>query len=289
MPANGNGALSPLLFALPSMPGVIWMIIYHVIVLLQALRLNYILNEKRMFQRQAFTTAMCYVLLTALFAQWTHITPALLCNSLIIWLFDKMTQLQGTAKPKTIIYNIGCIAGAAVLLYHPSIMVVLACFLAIAILRPFDLTEWFVLLMAILTPFYFLISFLYLAGDINDLWLYIPEWGMPFRLPPDIRPALATLILLGAVLLAGIYMWRTHSGRMLIQVRKEWSVLLFLLLSLAPAMFISKDAGYEAGLLAMVPAAAFAANLFFYPRKVWFLFIIFWALVALAIYNNLHQ
>jgi hypothetical protein len=286
MPANGNGALSPLLFMLPELPDIVLMVLYHAIVLVQALRFNFILNEMRLFHRQAFTTAMSYVILTALFSQWTHITPALLCNSLIIWLFHKMTQLQGAGSPKTVIYNIGFIAGAAVLLYHPSATLVLVSFIALGVLRPFQITEWFVMLMGVLTPFYFLLALLFLQNNFNSIWLYIPEWGMPFRLPPDLKPALVTLVLLGVVLLAGIYMWRAHSNRMLIHVRKEWTVLLFMLLLLLPAMFISKDAGYEAGLLAMVPAAAFASNIFLYPARAWIPALLFWALFILAFYNN---
>jgi hypothetical protein len=73
---------------------------------------------------------------------------------------------------------------------------------------------------------------------------------------------------------------------MLIHVRKEWTVLLFMLLLLLPAMFISKDAGYEAGLLAMVPAAAFASNIFLYPARASIPALLFWALSILAFYNN---
>lgn len=286
VPANGNGALSPVLFALPPLPDVVIMILYHIIVLLQALRLNYMLNELRMFQKLAFTTAMCYVLLTSLFQQWNHITPALLCNSLIIWLFHKMTQLKSTNKARSIIYNIGFIAGTAVLLYHPSMTLVLVCFIAIGILRPFQLNEWFIMLIGILTPFYFLVILLFLQNNLDSIWLYIPEWGMPFRLPPDLRPAIISLIALAAVLLAGIASWRANAGRMLIQVRKEWSVLLFMLLSLIPSMFISKDAGYEAGLLAMVPGAALASHIFLNPRRAWLPNILFWGLAGLSIYNN---
>ncbi|RXK83051.1 hypothetical protein [Filimonas effusa] len=286
VPANGNGALSPFLFALPELPDVIVMVLYHVIVLLQAFRLNYMLNELRMLQKQALTTAMCYVLFTSLFEQWNHITPALLCNSLIIWLFHKMTQLKSSSQSRSIIYNIGFIAGTAVLLYHPSMTIILVCFVAIAILRPFQLNEWFILLIGILTPFYFLLFVLFLRNDLNSIWLYIPEWGTPFRLPPDLRPVVATLIALAVVLLAGIYSWRANASRMLIQVRKEWAVLLFMLLALIPAMFISKDAGYEAGLLSMVPGAALASHIFLNPRRTWLPNIFFWTLAALSIYNN---
>ena len=51
-------------------------IIYQLVILIQAIRLNLVLNELRMFQNTNFTTAMAYILLSGLLPQWCSISPA---------------------------------------------------------------------------------------------------------------------------------------------------------------------------------------------------------------------
>lgn len=288
--SHGNGALGGLFFMLPPVPGFLLVIIYHTLVVFQAIRLNIIAAEMRLFQKPGYAVAMTYILLTALFKPWAHLTPALCCNVLIIWLFGKMVRLQEGALTRQVVYNVGMIAGFSVVLYHPAVTLVPLCLVALAILRPFHLNEWFIMLLGVITPFYFLVSILYLGNNLEDIWLYIPEWGFSF-----VRPARHMYVLTGTagllalLLLVGIYLWRAHSARMLIQVRKAWAVLLFMLLFLLPVAFVCRDAGWQAGVMAMVPTAAFIAGIFIYPQRTWFSVLLFWVLAALSLYNTWQQ
>lgn len=284
--ANGNGALGGLFFLAPPLPPFALILLYHMLVLLQALRLNHIASEIRLFNKPSYVIAMVYLLLTALFEPWTQITPALVCNTLLIWLFGKMVRLQEASLPRGVIFNIGLIAGFSVMLYHPAVTLVLLCIVALAVLRPFYLNEWFIMLLGLLTPFYLLVSLLYLGDSLEDIWLYVPEWALSAPNTQQGALAIGTGVLLAAILLAGIYLWRAHAARTLIQVRKAWSLLLFMLLVLLPVMFICKDAGFESGLMAMVPAAVFAAGIFIYPRRLWLPSLLFWALAAVSLYNT---
>lgn len=287
--AHGTGALGGFFFLLPPVPSFILVLCYHTLVVVQALRLNHLASELRLFSKVSFTVGMSYLLLTALFNPWAHITPALICNSLLIWLFGKMVRLQNAALPRQVIFNIGFIAGLSVMLYHPAVTLVPLCLIAIAILRPFHLNEWFIMLLGIITPFYLLVSVLYLGSSLEDIWLYVPEWGVSLKLPAHSPVFISTVILLGILLLAGIYLWRANAARTLIQVRKAWAVLLFMLVVLLPVMFVCKDAGFESGIMATVPAAVFVAGVFIYPRRAWLPAILFWVLVALSLYNNWPQ
>ncbi len=95
-----------------------------------------------------------------------------------------------------------------------------------------------------------------------------------------------TFSLVGIAIAAGVVIWQSNSGRQVIQVRKSWSILFVMLLLLAAVIFIIDNTWPDALLLALVPAAAFVSNSFLYPRKNLFPAILFWALVAVVIYNN---
>ncbi len=61
---------------------ILIILLYHFLVISQALRLNYVFNNHRMFTRSSYLTAMVYVLVTAVFTQWNQLTPALVANTL---------------------------------------------------------------------------------------------------------------------------------------------------------------------------------------------------------------
>ncbi len=281
-----QGFLYEILQPLSVFPAFALALFYQAIIIIQALRLNYILNDARMFSKTALTTAMSYLLLTALFPAWNNITPALIANSLLIWLIQRFIKLYNTPQPRTSIFNTGLIAACAVLLYHPAVVVVLISFFALAILRAFKLNEWFVLLLGLITPFYCLCSVLFLNDELKDVLYYIPKFHV-HRLNTDDKIAMLTTSIAASVLiLAGIFSWQQNIARMIIHVRKNWSVLLLMLLFFIAVIFFIKDIQFDALLLAMVPASVFISCIFLYPKRSLFPAILFWLTLAVVAYNN---
>ena len=173
-----------------------------------------------------------------------------------------------------------------VLLYFPSFPLILVMFFTIAVFRPFRLNEWLILLIGIIAPFYFFGAWLFITDRsglvLQQLQIFQPHIIRPANLPLTI----ITLAITGAAIVAGIFLWQSNSGRMIIQVRKSWGVLFVMLLLLIPAVFIVNDAWPNALLMAAVPASAFVANTFLYPKRNFVPAVIFWVFVALILYNN---
>ncbi len=274
--------LSPVLI----LPALFIPFIYHLIVLVQALRLNYALNQVRMYPKTASTAALAYILLTAILPSWNNITAALLVNTIIIWLLYKLTKLYNTQQPKTLLFNIGAITGSMVLLYFPTVPFILVVFFALGIFRPFTLNEWLVLLIGLLTPFYFLAGWLFLTNNLalalQELQIFEPHIITISNLPVTA----ITFAIAGLTAAAGVFMWQSNSGRMVIQVRKSWSVFFLAMLLLIPVVFLVKQNWQNVIMLTTVPAAAFVSNIFLYPKKNLIPAIVFWALIAIVIYNN---
>lgn len=268
------------------LPATVLFLLYHTIVLIQAIRLNIVLNDLRMFQHNTYTTAMAYVLLTGLFTQWCSITPALLANFLLIWLFIKLCRLYNHTSPKTLLFNTGLIVGLSVLCYHPTAILVLVVLFALAVVRPFKLAEWLTLLMGALLPYYFLGVILFMKDQFSSFSLYLPylKWNLPLQEMGI--PLVVSLSLLFIFLVTGLYYWQASSNRMVIQVRKNWGVMAVMLFILLPIPFLFHKAGLESGLLLLVPLGAFAGNGFSYPRSLILPNILFWLTAGLIAYNN---
>ena len=282
-----DGVFSMLLkkYIAPLPPTVLFML-YHAIVLLQAIRLNFVLNDLKMFQQSSYITAMTYVLLTAVLPQWCSNSPALLANGLLIWLFIRLCRLYNHASPKTLLFNTGLIVGLSVIFYHPTAILILVVLFALVEVRPFNTAEWVVLLMGIVLPYYFLFSWFFLQDKLSHFTsiLPLPGWNLPLK---EWNPLLITsLSFLLLVLLLGLYYWQLFNKRMVIQIRKNWSVMLMLLMILLLIPFIYSYSGIESAQMALVPLAAFASNAFSYPRRLTLPNILFWLCIALIAYNN---
>ncbi len=269
--------------ALPQTP---LFVLYHVLILVQAIRLNMVLSDLRMFQSTNYTTAMAYVLLSGMLPQWCNISPALIANFLLIWLFIKLSRLYNHPSPKNLLFNTGLIVGMSVVCYHPTAILILVVLFALAVVRPFKLPEWLILLMGILVPYYFLASWLFLTDNLKTFSTYLPYLQLNIPLTQWSIPLVVSLSVLLIVLLAGLYYWQISNKRMVIQIRKNWGVMMVMLLILLPIPFIFLHAGIESALMSLVPLAAFAGNTFSYPRRLVLPNILFWLSVLVIIYNN---
>ncbi len=267
-------------------PKPLLILLYHALIIQQALRLNYLLVNMRMFQKPNFLTAMAYILLTGLIPAWGMLTAPLISNTLIIWLFGKLCKLYNNSSAKSLIYNIGLITSICILGYHPLFLLIAIMLFALLILRPFSLGEICILILGFITPFYFLGVGLYLTDTWQNAKVYMPDWDLHFiKQKPDIQ-LWVTLLTLTVMLLLGILLWQQNARRMLIQMRKNWGVLLLLLIILLPAPFVNKNAQDEVAFLWLVPVAAFSANFFLYAPKRWLAGIVFWIILGICIYNN---
>lgn len=262
------------------------LLIYHVVVIAQVLRLNHLFGENRMYSKPNYLAAMVYIMLTGIFKEWSALTPALLDNLVVIWLYAMTVKLYNTSDPKTLLFNTGFIIGISILFYHPSALLILVALFALMVVRPFVMTELLVLLMGVVSPFYFIASWLYLTDSFHTINQYIPVWQLNL---PDTQITVWFFVTVGLILLilfVGLLYWQSESRRLLIHVRKNWGVLMVMLLVMLPIPFINKDAGLDSLVLWIIPASPFIAKGFLAPQKSILPNLMFWALLGLGILKN---
>jgi hypothetical protein len=260
--------------------------IYISVVLLQSIRLNFLLAEQKMFPNSGYTVAMSYVLLTGLLPQWAAISPALIANFLLIWIYIKLTRLYNHPAPKTLLFNIGLLVSLTILCYHPTAILIVVVLFALGIMRPFKLQEWFTLLMGIALPFYFLASWLYLTDELNRIGQFLPKMELAVPVQQLSNLEMAGLSAFVLVLLAGFFSWQQFNSRLVIQMRKNWSALLVMCFILTAAPFIFNNAGLNAAVLCLVPFTAFVSASFSYPKRLLFPNFLFFVLIGVIMYNN---
>lgn len=263
------------------------MILFQVIILSQAIRLNVLMSKLKMFQQVSYLPGFTYIILTALFPYWDVISSGLVANSLVIWILVKLLRLYDQNQPKSLEFNIGLILGCSILLYEPIAILIPVVLFALTIIRPFKLTEWLVLLMGVTLPFYFIFTYVILAGSFSNFTHFLPrlDWKNPF-VQPEVNVILA-LIAISIQLFVGLYYWNDQKSRFIIQVRKYWGVLLLvLILTLFQPIIFSAQALYASAIV-LTPLACFISFGFSVPKSLFIPNVLFWSAIAVIVYNHL--
>ena len=283
-----DGLLAYLLFHyVKPLPPLALIVIFHLIVIVQALRLNILVSRFKMFQHVSYLPAFTFVVLTALFPFWDAISSGLIANAFIIWILVKLNRLYDQTQPKTLEFNIGLIVGCSILLYEPIAILIPVVIFALAIIRPFRLTEWLVLIMGIVLPFYFIFTYVFLTDSAEAFTAFLPklDWENPLT-ALDAKSIIA-LSFMGLQLLIGLYFWQDQQNRFIIQVRKYWGVMLLtLVVTFFQPIIFSSQALYASAIV-IAPLASFISFCYAGPKQLMIPNVLFWISAGLIVYNHL--
>lgn len=260
---------------------VIYPAITYLLLFTQAITLNRFINSQRLIQQPTYLPAMSYLLITSMFPEWNILTPALLVNTLSVWIFVKLNNLHNSATPRPALFNVGMLTGISAFIYLPALGFAIMIIFALIMSRPFNLAEWVMALLGIITPFYFLFVWMFLTDRMHYYTLPPFAIGYP-ALTHNYWPLVAVGLIITAFI-TGAYFVQAGSARQVVQVRKSWSLMfVFLAVSVLIAC-INQSHNFEYWILAIVPLSAFAGSAFFYPAKKWFPLLLHWLMVGFVI------
>lgn len=246
------GAISPILFSFLSFSFTYTF----------ALLLNYFFQQQKMVSKPTDLPGMSYLLLSSFFPEWSYFSPALLTSVLLIYMLFSLFRLYNQTEVRQSLFNMGFLLGVGSFLYMPTLLLGLWLLIAMLVMRPFRLKELLLTVLGVLTPFYFYGVWLFLT----DQWR-VREWKPAIGIHwPVLHSAVwvaGAAFLLLLPLLIGAYSVQHNARKMLIQVRRGWAVLTFLLLITLLIPFIYEDTlgGWQ---LALLPLALYHASFYYY-------------------------
>lgn len=246
---------------------LIYPLITYFLLFTQSVTFNKLINDQKMMQRPNYLPAMSYLLITSMFSEWNVLTAPLIINTMLIWVWARMSTLYANQNPKSTLFNIGMMIGVSTFFYFPSLAFVLLIVFALIVSRPFILAEWFISILGILTPYYFLFSYLFLTDEIYGYKL--PQFEVSYPKFHQNYWALAGICLILVALLIGFYFVQANFRKQLVQVRKRWSLLLLYLAVALFVPFINATHTFEYWILTAIPLSAYAGCAFLYPVKRW--------------------
>ncbi|MEJ7627701.1 MAG: DUF6427 family protein [Ferruginibacter sp.] len=260
---------------------MIYPLLTFVLLYTQALMLNKVVSGNRLLNKPGYLTAMSYLLITSLFSEWFNLSAPLMINTLMIWILSELCKLNNHPNPKTILFNIGIVTGIAAFFYFPSIAFLLLIIVGLIITRPFQIPEWLMVLLGILTPYYLIFSWFYLTDRTSDFKM--PHLGITVPALHGSTYAYIAIAIVIVALIIGVIFIQMIMRRQLVQTRKNWGlVFLYLLVSLF-VPFLNKTNNFDYWILSAIPVSVIVSASFLYPERKWFSILIHWSLVALVL------
>ncbi|MFN8406445.1 MAG: DUF6427 family protein [Sphingobacteriaceae bacterium] len=243
------------------------MLIALVLTIIQALLMNKIVNMHNVIGKPTSLPALLFVTLSSLFPQFVILSPALICNFLVIWIISKVLELYQSPKVRFILFDMGMIIAVGTLIYFPFIAMLPLLWVSLIIFRPFVWREWIMGAIGFLVIFFFLGMFYFWN---NSLGLFYQIWrplasnfSANFHIHPYSYFVLIPVAII--VLLALVHMQKIFF-RSPIQVRKAFQVFVFLFL-FAFLSFYMKSRFHIYHFLLCVPSVSILAAYFFLHEK----------------------
>lgn len=232
--------------------------------------------------RPTYFPGMAYMLITSLFPEWNYFSAPLIVNTILLFVLTSLFKIYAQQNPKGAIFNIGLSLGIASFIFFPSLTFIIWILLALAVMRPFKLNEWLLCIIGITTPFYFYAIYLF----INDQWSWQNLWPHFTVSLPSVEQSAwlaGSAFLLAVPFLAGGYYVQDSLRKMLIQVRKGWTLLLLYLVGAIFIPFVNNSNSFENWVIAAIPFAAFHACTYLYSTLKILPVLIFWLTVAFVL------
>jgi hypothetical protein len=279
-PNVNNGTLYlALLKFLTSFNPVIFPILAFSLILIQSILLTRIINHQRLMTKPNWFAGMAYMLITSLVPEWNLLSAPLMVNTILLFILSAFFKIYNRQDAKGIIFNIGLGLGIAALLFSPTITFIIWILIGLMLMRPFKLNEWVLCIIGVTTPYYFYAVWLFIA----DKWSWhtlVPGFSLHL---PALKQSVwlaGSSFLLVLPFLTGGYFIQESLRKMLIQVRKGWSLILIYTFGAILIPFVNGTGTLENWVITAIPFAAFHASTYLYSSLRIIPTLLFWLSVA---------
>ncbi len=242
-------------------------IITYLFLFTQAVTFNGLINDLKLFSSPQYLIGFAYLFITSIVPGWNVLSPGLIINSIMVWALPHMIGLYHNQKPKGQLFNIGFGFGLCSFIYFPSVYLMVLLIIALALFRPLRISEWLVTIVGVLTPFYFLMVYFFVWDQMGQVSKIIPHHNLVL---PDVVfnwQFWLSFSLIIAPVVIGLLLSMRYTVRMVVQVRKSWSLMIYYLVVACFLPFINNNGGLNQFVIAAVPMSIFCAAFYWFPRK----------------------
>ncbi|HEK20328.1 MULTISPECIES: DUF6427 family protein [unclassified Mucilaginibacter] len=256
-----------------------------ILVLAQALLLNFLVNKYNLLGRSTFLPSLVYVTVTALFPQFLVLSAPLICNFLLIWMLFKLFSFYKGEDAKSTAYDLGMIVALGSIIYLPYIYLFLSIWIGLVIFKPFNWREWISGILGYITVFFFFAVYYYLTNHLHSFYQIWAPLGTKFPNSINIK-YLNYLVLIPVIILIGLFLYSFQQNyyKSYVQVRKSYQLLFFIFLIGGLSFYVKSRFNLQHFLLCAVPVAVCISYYFAYATRKWMYESLYLLLLISVIY-----
>ena len=260
--------------------------IAYLLLFLQGLALNSFVNSQKLYGSAHSLLLFSYVFFTALIPQWNELTPFLFINTIMILVLPRLIGLFNKRNVQNEIFTLSVMISLCSLIYKPALIYLVLLYIALLILRPFRFSEWILVIIGFLLPYYLILVYCFVWDHWDQAPMLIPlaRFHQPVlsRNPSDL---LAILFLLIPVF-SGLFYIQKYRVRILALQRKIWAFnFYYLLIGIILFLFIPNN-GYDNLLLSFLPAAFYIAAFFHFAPVRFYTNMFAWLTLGFLLVRN---
>ncbi|MBC8052991.1 MAG: beta-carotene 15,15'-monooxygenase [Sphingobacteriaceae bacterium] len=255
-----------------------------IITLVQAVLFNRVINEYNLLGKQSFLPALMYVTCSSLLVHFLVLTPALICNFLVIWILDKFLSVHRKESAQATMFDLGMMVAVGALIYLPFIAMMLLLWICLIIFRPFNWREWLAGVIGFITIYFFIAVAYYWTDSIEKLRDFEVPLAIEFKLFQINIYNYLVLIPLLLILFLSVISLQQRLYRSYVHIRKSFLLLFFMLIFMLLSFFITSKYQVHHFLLAIPAASVFMGYYFMSAGKKWFYESLYLILVGFIIY-----
>lgn len=226
--------------------------------------INQLVIHYKLFQKSNYLTGMCWMIIVSFFIKEYHFSSLWFILILVLVITSKLLSLFGSSQLKGDLFNIGMLYGISVLIYSPSIHLALYIGVMLLLVRPVYISEWLMVFIGAITPYYIVASILFLND--HSLTEILPKllFKYPYFDSNNKFIISCTLILIPSLI--GLVYVLQNMRKYLVHTREAWSAIFLFSLCVILILFFAPKVGSNIFLFLFVPASILGASFYNYVK-----------------------
>ncbi len=237
---------------------IVQAVVAIVLVYIQAVMVNQLTLNHRVYRRPSSLAGMTYVLLISSTKDFHLLTPALIAMTFVIITIYSVFGTYKKIHAVSAITNAALGAAMATLIYPPFVILIVALIIGLSIFRNFGLREKLQIIVTYLVCFWIIGVFLYFFNRLD--WGFLTNIGFVGTAKEMFfgdNTKTITLVLVGVLLVFTLINNYNFKKKKEIEVRKKIDFLYWMMLSgLVPLLFF-KDIDAQHFVFLMMPLSVF--------------------------------
>ncbi|MBX2958761.1 MAG: hypothetical protein KF732_02285 [Flavobacteriales bacterium] len=241
-----------------------------VLVGLQAVFLNYIINEEKLIKGNSHLVGLFYVVLNSAASLFLSFNPIILVNFFVLGVLFFFFKLYTLTHAKSFLFNAGFLIGVGSLIFSPLLVLFPLLWIVLSYLRTPNVKDYFISLFGALLPFVYFISYIYLTDQLLKVsfidWIINDTVFEATSFSQTYFYYLGVLIVLLVFAVASLFL---NLFREVVKTRKLYIIIFLLTVFLLTTILFNSDNILALYVLLSVPFSVLLANFFNQIKREW--------------------